>query len=66
MFDSDDREYTAVCNAEGQYSLWPTDRAIPSGWEATGRPGTRTDCLDLIRREWTDLRPRSLRTWAGA
>jgi MbtH protein len=65
MFDDDNREYTAVCNAEGQHSLWPTDRAIPAGWTAVGVAGSRSDCLEYIKREWTDLRPKSLRTWMG-
>jgi len=65
MHDSDTREFTAVCNAEGQHSLWPTDRALPAGWIAVGTAGTRAECLDYIRREWTDLRPRTLRSWMG-
>lgn len=65
MFDDDNREFTAVSNAEGQHSLWPTDRAIPAGWTAVGTAGTRTHCLEYISREWTDLRPKSLRIWMG-
>ena len=65
MFDDDNREFTAVCNAERQYSLWPTDRAVPAGWTPVGTAGTRAECLDYISREWTDLRPQTLRTWMG-
>ncbi len=64
MFD-DDRLYAVVRNEELQYSLWPTDREPPAGWEAAGPVATRPECLDFIRDEWTDLRPKSLRMRMG-
>ena len=67
MFSNDDaRQYHVVSNDEEQYSLWPTGRPVPAGWTALGVTGTRSQCLDHIREVWTDLRPRSLRTWMGA
>ncbi|NUT93890.1 MAG: MbtH family NRPS accessory protein [Saccharothrix sp.] len=59
--DNDDRHYTVVRNDEEQYSLWPTDRALPPGWVSTGVTGTKSACLDHIRTVWTDMRPKSLR-----
>ncbi|HWE38985.1 MAG TPA: MbtH family protein [Isosphaeraceae bacterium] len=50
-----------VVNHEGQYSLWPIDRANPPGWDDAGCTGTRADCLAFIERNWTDMRPLSLR-----
>jgi uncharacterized protein YbdZ (MbtH family) len=53
-------EFRVVINHEGQYSLWPTYRERPRGWEDAGCRGTRDQCLDFIEREWRDMRPRSL------
>ncbi|MER7577585.1 MbtH family protein [Streptomyces sp. NPDC126514] len=63
--DGSDRMYHVVCNTEGQYSLWPTDRAIPFGWAPTGTTGAKTACLSHITAVWTDLRPRGAREGAG-
>lgn len=60
--DTDDGQiYAVVINAEKQYSMWPVDREIPSGWESVGRTGTKQECLDYIESVWTDMRPESLR-----
>jgi MbtH protein len=61
MFDDEDRTFQVVVNDEEQYSIWPIDRAIPSGWTATGPSGLKQECLDYITAVWTDMRPRSLR-----
>ncbi|MEU9970461.1 MbtH family protein [Streptomyces malaysiensis] len=53
--------YVVVLNDEEQYSIWFAERALPSGWTATGAQGTRQECLDHIDRVWTDLTPRSVR-----
>ena len=57
----DARSYTVLVNAEEQYSLWPQDLAIPAGWRAAGKVGTKQECLDYVRSVWTDMRPLSLR-----
>ncbi|MFE1199496.1 MbtH family protein [Streptomyces olivaceoviridis] len=51
-----------VVNHERQYSVWPADQAIPAGWSPIGVTSTLDECLAYIDREWTDLRPRSLRS----
>jgi len=66
MHPSDDDEqdgtiYAAVINDEGQYSIWPVERALPIGWHETGTRGLKADCLAYIDRTWTDMRPLSLR-----
>ena len=53
--------YRVVFNHEEQYSIWPTDREIPLGWNDAGKSGTKQDCLDHIETVWTDMRPLSLR-----
>jgi MbtH protein len=57
----DTRTYTVLVNDEEQYSLWLAELAIPGGWRSTGQVGLKQECLDYVRRVWTDLRPLSLR-----
>ncbi|MEM9461365.1 MAG: MbtH family NRPS accessory protein [Myxococcota bacterium] len=57
-----DKDYLVVINHEEQYSIWPTDRAMPAGWRAIGEARSRADCLAYIDEVWTDMRPLSLRT----
>jgi MbtH protein len=52
--------YRVVTNHERQYSIWPTDRELPPGWENEGTSGTKAECLAHIAEVWTDMRPRSL------
>ena len=59
-FEDEDGHYLVLVNEEGQYSLWPSFREIPRGWEAVGPSGKRADCLAWIDRTWTDMRPLSL------
>ncbi|MFF4778330.1 MbtH family protein [Microtetraspora fusca] len=63
--DDDDREYTVVMNHEEQYSIWPTRRAVPAGWNEVGKTGKKADCLAYIEEVWTDMRPKSLRERMG-
>jgi MbtH protein len=56
-----DRVFKVVVNHEDQYSLWSTDREIPTGWSDAGIEGPREECLAYIREVWTDMRPKSLR-----
>jgi MbtH protein len=61
--DEDLRVYTVLVNQEEQYSIWLADAAIPAGWSAVGKTGTKTECLAHIGAVWTDMRPLSLRRW---
>lgn len=56
----DGDEFTVIVNKEGQYSLWPSARDIPSGWKQVGPVGAKRECLDWIESVWTDMRPLSL------
>ncbi len=53
--------FMVVANGEDQHSIWPSDRALPGGWQDTGVRGTKAACLESIRGLWTDLRPLTLR-----
>jgi MbtH protein len=54
-------EFDVVVNDEEQYSIWPNYKAIPAGWKAIGKRGTKAECLAYIDEVWTDMRPLSLR-----
>ena len=60
-FEDNSAKYLIVVNHEGQYSLWPTFRALPQGWAAVGPTAGREECFDWIEAHWTDMRPISLR-----
>jgi MbtH protein len=53
--------WVVVVNDEEQYSIWPADRSLPSGWRAGGHSGDREACLSYIEKVWTDMRPLSVR-----
>jgi MbtH protein len=53
--------YTVVVNHEEQYSIWPVGRALPAGWNATGKEGNKQECLQYVKELWIDMRPLSLR-----
>lgn len=53
--------YYVVKNIEEQYSIWPSYKQIPKGWEAVGEPRIKAECLASIEETWTDMRPLSLR-----
>lgn len=57
----DGDEFIVLINAEDQHSLWPSATPIPTGWERIGPMGTKAQCLEFIDKNWTDMRPRSLR-----
>ncbi|UXI66273.1 MbtH family protein [Tahibacter amnicola] len=65
MDTNTDLLYFAVINHEEQYSIWPADRELPSGWSAVGEAQPREACLDYIEKVWTDMRPLSLRKALG-
>ncbi|MBO1255577.1 MbtH family protein [Alteromonas sp. 5E99-2] len=62
-FDREDGQFTVLINHEEQYSLWPQWKTIPGGWKAVGVEGNKQFCLDYIEKNWTDMRPLSLRQW---
>ncbi|NER93232.1 MAG: MbtH family NRPS accessory protein [Symploca sp. SIO1B1] len=64
MSDSDvvkQTTYKVVVNEEEQYSIWPAQSDNPLGWTNVGKSGLKQECLDYIKKVWTDMRPLSLR-----
>jgi MbtH protein len=59
--DDNEKQFTVVINHEDQYSVWPSGRALPLGWKATGFVGTKAACLAHIGEVWKDMTPRSVR-----
>jgi MbtH protein len=59
--DEDTTEYTVLVNGEEQYSLWPERKAIPAGWRAAGKRGSKDECSKFVDEVWVDMRPLSLR-----
>ena len=57
----DTTEFVVVVNDEGQYSIWPSYKAVPNGWRPDGKRGQKAECLAHIDTVWTDMRPISLR-----
>ena len=57
----DNTIYKVVLNHEEQYSIWPSDRENPLGWNDAGKTGLKAECLSYIKEVWTDMRPLSLR-----
>ncbi|MCC5615043.1 MbtH family protein [Nostoc sp. CHAB 5836] len=64
MYQNDKEDttiYKVVVNHEEQYSIWPSERENPVGWQDAGKNGLKQECLDYIKEVWTDMRPLSLR-----
>lgn len=59
-FEDKDGEFYALINDEGQYSLWPAFIDVPAGWAIAHPKAGRNVCLDFIKTNWTDMRPKSL------
>jgi len=59
-FDDENGIYHVLMNAEGQHSLWPSFIDVPEGWTIIHKSDNRAACLELIDKNWTDMRPNSL------
>jgi MbtH protein len=53
VFDVEDGVFNVVVNEAGQVSIWPADRAVPSGWRVLGAPATKHACLAAIEARGT-------------
>ena len=60
-YEDDGVTYTVVINDEDQYSIWPTGRSVPKGWQVLSVSGPKPTCLAYIDRVWLDMRPASVR-----
>lgn len=59
-FDDEQGSFTVLTDEHNRHSLWPAFLPVPSGWSVKFGPADRTACLELVRRDWTDLRPSTL------
>jgi MbtH protein len=59
-FEDADALYLVLVNDEGQYSLWPAGTAVPDGWVTAHDADSRSNCLQYVEEQWTDMRPNSL------
>jgi MbtH protein len=66
MFGDESQDFDVVVNAEKQYSIWPSDRELPAGWDLASFRGPKSDCLAHIDTVWTDITPLSARQSASA
>lgn len=64
-FDDDNGAFFVLVNDEDQHSLWPVFADIPAGWRVVHGEASRAACLDYVEKNWTDLRPKSLRDAHG-
>ncbi|GAA0712706.1 MbtH family NRPS accessory protein [Dactylosporangium roseum] len=55
------RQWAVLINDEDQYSLFPSELAVPGGWREAGFTGDREACRRYVDEHWTDMRPASLR-----
>jgi MbtH protein len=45
-------EYVVVKNGQEHYSIWPTIKKVPQGWETMEIIGTKSHCLSWIEENW--------------
>lgn len=60
-FDDESGRFFVLVNEEEQYSLWPAFAEVPSGWRVVFGEEGRAECVDYVEKQWTDMRPKSLR-----
>ena len=58
--------FVVLVNGEGQHSIWPSAKAAPQGWTEIAPAGSKADCNAFIEKNWTDMRPQSLRAVSDA
>lgn len=61
--NEENRQYKVVVNHEEQYSIWFAEKENALGWSDAGLVGSKAECLDYIEKNWTDMRPLSLRQY---
>jgi MbtH protein len=60
-FDDEDGRFYVLVNDEEQHSLWPAFAEVPTGWRIAFGEADRASALDYVEKNWTDIRPKSLR-----
>lgn len=60
-FDDEDGRFFVLVNDEEQHSLWPAFAEVPAGWRVVFGEDSRAACVEYVEKNWTDMRPKSLR-----
>jgi MbtH protein len=60
-FEDPQGRFFVLVNEEQQHSLWPTFADVPAGWTKVFGEDDREACLAYVEKNWTDLRPASIR-----
>ncbi|MGY4099941.1 MbtH family protein [Nocardia sp. R16R-3T] len=60
-FDDEDGRFFVLSNDEEQYCLWLSFAEIPIGWYVVFGEDSRSACIEYVEKNWTDMRPKSLR-----
>ena len=50
LAQDDGVEYEVVKNSEGQYSIWPAHKTVPSGWVKAGQTGIQRSLCGFYRK----------------
>lgn len=53
--------FKVIINDEDQYSIWPEKKEVPAGWKDVGFSGSKAQVNEFIDKNWTDMRPASLK-----
>ncbi|AXE31720.1 MbtH family protein [Chromobacterium phragmitis] len=61
-FDDESLSFLVLVNRQDQHSLWPATLPPPAGWNVARGPDSRAACVAYLDANWTDIRPRSLRS----
>ena len=64
-FDNEGASFVVLVNDEEQHSLWPAFADVPVGWRVVHGEASRAECLDYVEKNWSDIRPKSLRDKLG-
>jgi len=44
-------------NQQGEFSLWPAQHQVPSGWDVQHGPDTRASCIAYVEKHWVTINP---------
>ncbi|MEK2490877.1 amino acid adenylation domain-containing protein [Kitasatospora purpeofusca] len=50
----DSGRHAVLVNEDGQYTIWPGDFTVPSGWRTVFGPAGRAECRGYVEREWRE------------
>ena len=44
--------YHVIAKHEERYAIWPTEKALPTGWRSVGKQGKKAECLEYVKMVW--------------